>query len=43
VVKLDTLKETLNWLSERSNLSLRLLGILALAIGALILYAGTPQ
>ena len=43
VVKLDTLKETLNWLSERSNLSLRLLGILALVIGALILYAGTPQ
>ena len=43
VVKLDTLKETLNWLSERSNLSLRLLGILALVIGALILYAGTPR
>ena len=40
LVKGETLKETLNWLHERSNMTLRLLGILALAIGALILYAG---
>lgn len=42
-IKLETLKETLNWLSGRSDIILRLFGILALAFGALILYAGVPR
>jgi uncharacterized protein YjeT (DUF2065 family) len=42
-VKLETLKDTLNWLGERSDITLRLFGLLALAFGALILYAGVPR
>ncbi|HIJ67715.1 MAG TPA: hypothetical protein HPP87_08830 [Planctomycetes bacterium] len=42
-VKLDTLKGMLNWLCERSDITLRLFGLLALAFGALILYAGVPR
>jgi uncharacterized protein YjeT (DUF2065 family) len=33
----------LNWLIGRSDTMLRLLGILALAIGVLILYGGMPK
>lgn len=42
-VKLETLKGVVNWLSERSDITLRLFGLLALAFGALILYAGVPR
>lgn len=42
-VKLETLKGVVNWLSERSDVTLRLFGLLALAFGALILYAGVPR
>ena len=42
-VKLDKLKKMLNWLCDRSDITLRLFGLLALAFGALILYAGVPR
>lgn len=42
-VKLETLKGVVNWLSARSDITLRLFGLLALAFGALILYAGVPR
>lgn len=41
--KPQALKDMLNWLSGRSDTMLRLLGILALAIGVLILYGGMPK
>jgi len=43
VIKLETLKGILNWLCGRSDITLRLFGLLALAFGALILYAGVPR
>jgi uncharacterized protein YjeT (DUF2065 family) len=41
--KPQSLKETLTWLSERSDTTLRLFGILALAVGVLIVYGGMPR
>ncbi len=43
VSKPKTFKNLLNWLSERSDTMLRLLGILVLAIGVLIMYGGMPR
>jgi len=42
-IKLETLKGMLNWLSSMSDITLRFFGLLALAFGALILYAGVPR
>ncbi len=43
VSKPKTFKDLLNWLGERSDTTLRLFGILALAVGVLIVYGGLPQ
>lgn len=43
LMKLQRLRDILNWLSERSDTMLRLLGILTLAVGVLIVYAGIPR
>jgi len=42
-VKIDNVRATMQWLQERSDTMLRILGILALAIGAVILYAGAAR
>ena len=42
-IKLEALKGMLNWLGARSDITLRLFGLLALVFGALILYAGVPR
>jgi uncharacterized protein YjeT (DUF2065 family) len=41
--KIDNVRATMQWLQERSDTMLRILGILALAIGAVILYAGAAR
>ncbi len=41
--KPKTFKDLLNWLGERSDTTLRLFGILALAVGVLIVYGGMPR
>ena len=43
LMKPQSLKDMSSWLGERSDTTLRLLGILALAVGTLILYAGVPS
>ena len=43
VSKPKTFKDMLNWLGERSDTTLRLFGILALAVGVLIVSGGMPQ
>jgi len=43
LIKPQSLKDILKWLSERSDTTLRLLGILALAVGVLIVYGGVPR
>ena len=43
LIKPQSLKDTLTWLIERSDTTLRLLGILALAVGVLIVYGGMPR
>ena len=43
VVKIDNVRATVQWLQERGDTTLRILGILALAIGAVILYAGAAR
>jgi uncharacterized protein YjeT (DUF2065 family) len=43
LMKPQTLKNMLTWLGERSDTTLRLLGILALAVGVLIMYGGMPR
>lgn len=42
-VKIDNVRATMQWLQERGDTTLRILGILALAIGAVILYAGAAR
>lgn len=42
-VKIDNVRATMQWLQERGDTTLRILGILALAIGAVILYAGAAS
>ncbi len=42
-VKIDNVRATMQWLQERGDTTLRILGILALAIGAMILYAGAAR
>jgi uncharacterized protein YjeT (DUF2065 family) len=41
--KIDNVRATMQWLQERGDTTLRILGILALAIGAVILYAGAAR
>ena len=43
VSKPKTFKDMLNWLGERSDTTLRLFGILELAVGVWIVYGGMPQ
>ncbi len=43
LIKPQSLKDTLTWLVERSDTTLRLFGILALAVGVLIVYGGMPR
>jgi len=42
-VKIDNVRATMQWLQDRSDTMLRILGILALAIGGVILYAGAAS
>ena len=41
--KIDNVRATMQWLQKRGDTTLRILGILALAIGAVILYAGAAR
>ena len=43
VTKIENVKAAMQWLQECGDTTLRILGILALAIGAVILYAGTAR
>ena len=43
VTKIENVKAAMQWLQQRGDTTLRILGILALAIGAVILYAGTAR
>ena len=42
-IKIDTLKKFLDWWQQRSPTTMRIIAAVALLIGAVILYAGTPK
>jgi len=42
-IKIEKLKAILNWWEQRSTITLRIIAIATVAIGAVLIYAGSPQ
>ena len=43
MVKIDKLKAMLGWWEQRSLITLRLMAVVAMIVGGIIFYAGSPQ